>query len=219
MAGNKTSQPPRVIVLFVFCFDLQCFPWSLHTAASRRAEFRQGVEHGGREKRAPRLPRATKSGLYQSSPRMDIPKRQRGTSTGSTLVKVSGHCPCNMVRHSMRREHCPLGKGSKGHGPPLAALAGREATLAAGEQKWKQSQRCNPTEPQGFKSLVWGIIQGWAYGPAAWVGAYRSLTRRCSSIRLSTGTARKCAKMHGRVCSGRAGDTSFLSRAHSRRGL
>lgn len=58
---------------------------------------------------------------------------QNGLTTGSALVKVSGHrpfCPFNMGAALLwERSIACLGSRPEGHGPSLATLVGREASL------------------------------------------------------------------------------------------
>lgn len=137
-----------MIDLFVFCFD-SMFPLASTYCAVSLSVRPTTVLHNKQTGAIPSgvkqafRPRARKAG----SQCCQVPLRaastnlcpgwtsQNGLTTGSALVRVSGHAPSIWGRHSFGRGHCLLGKGCRRPGK------GQQSQYLL-----YITQRCNPTD-------------------------------------------------------------------------
>lgn len=182
MHQTNIQPPPEDDRPFCFLFRFNVSPVFYITVVvtSRRAEFRQGV----------RACRARKAGSNVAKGPLKAASTnlwpgwtsQKGTTTDRHSSKCRATAPSIWRRHSTRREALPAWERRQ----RTSSSACREEGISGGQEK-KQSQRCNPTEPQGFKSLVWSVNSGvgfhWTTGPA------QPLVSRCLH---ATGLARCC---------------------------
>lgn len=214
MHQTNIQPPPEEDRPFCFLFRFNVSPVFYITVVvtSRRAEFRQGV----------RACRARKAGSNVAKGPLKAASTnlwpgwtsQKGTTTDRHSSKCRATAPSIWRRHSTRREALPAWE-ERQETPSPACM---EQGISGGQEK-KQSQRCNPTEPQGFKSLVWSVNSGvgfqWTRSAAVSRCVHAMGLSRCCGTTKPASSSRSMetgidgAKMHGR--SGQAVNTSSLS--------
>lgn len=143
---------------------------------------------------------------------------QNGLTTGSALVKVSGHCPFNMGAAFLWERALPAWEGSR-WACSSACNACREVGTVD-DQKREILPTVQPCRPQGFKSLVWSIISGdvhWTRSPGVYT-TYSTMQYHQPAAGLG-GIDAHGANMYGGLGGlGWQGGNTRFSCAHRRQG-